>query len=134
LAQVAEALVVAGRYEWAALVAADARAVARSITDAGGRADALAQVVGALVAVGQHEQASEVAAEAEAAARSVTDPDRADALARVAEALTRAGDIDSACRLAAAVCETGTWSVAARPVLLLVPSASTLVIGMLEAQ
>ena len=54
------------------MVAGQAEAVARSITDPDSQAQALAQVAGALAGAGQHQQA-------EAVARSITDPDSAGA-------------------------------------------------------
>jgi hypothetical protein len=117
LAGVAGALAGAGQHE-------QAETVARSITDPGWQARALAQVAGALAGAGQHEQAAAVAGQAETVARSITSPDwQAQALAEVAEALARAGDGRDACRLAAATCAVGRWTIAAKPVLLLDPSA-----------
>ena len=94
-----------------------AEAMARSITDPHSQAQALAQVAEALAGAGQHQQAETVA-------RSITNPDwQAQALAQVAEALARAGNSRDACRVAAATCSVGRWTTAAKPVLLLDPSA-----------
>jgi hypothetical protein len=98
--------------------------VARSITDPDHQAWALARVAEALAGTEQHQQAARVAREAKAVARSMGDPDhQADALAQVAEGLAVAGHTRSAYRVAAATCAAGRWTTAAKPVLLLNPSA-----------
>ncbi len=105
-----------------------AQALAISITDPVSQARALAQVAGALAEAGQYQQA-------EAAARSITDPvSQATALAQVAKALARAGETRFASRVAAATCVVGEWATAAGPVLLLMPTAFTILDRMLEEQ
>jgi hypothetical protein len=82
------------------------------------QAEALAQMAGALAEAGLYQQA-------EAIAHTITIPDwRGTALVQVAEALTKAGDTGPAHRIAAATCAEGRWTTAAKPVLLLEPSAS----------
>lgn len=94
-----------------------AESVARSISMLDVRAAALAQVAGGLARAGHHERA-------EAIARAVAEPDKqAAALAEVAEALALAGESRAASRVAAAACAAGPWPTAARPVLMLAPSA-----------
>ncbi len=69
-----------------------AEALAASITDPGGQAQALAAVAGMLAEAGQHEQGAAVASQAVTVARSITDLDRqAQTLAAVAGALAEAG-------------------------------------------
>jgi hypothetical protein len=83
---------------------------------------------------GLHERATVIAGRAEAAARAITNPYRqADALARLAEALGSAGDTPFACRLAAAACAVGHWATAAKPVLILAPSAWATIQRLLQA-
>jgi tetratricopeptide (TPR) repeat protein len=121
LAQVAGALAGAGRHQ-------QAEALARSIAHPGSQAHALAQVAGALAGAGRHQQA-------EALARSITNPgSQAHALGLVAGALARAGEARSASRVAAATCAVGRWTTAVRPVLLLVPSAFTMLARTLQEQ
>ena len=87
---------------WATLGrTARAEALASSITDPGGQADALAWVAEVLAEAGQHQQAAEAAGRAEAAAQSITDPgEQADALAKVAVALAEAGQHQQAAEAA----------------------------------
>ena len=109
LMQVAGALAGTGQHQ-------QAEALARSITNPYWQADALAEVAGALARAGQHQQA-------ETLARSITNPEwQGRALAQVAEALARADD-RSALRVTARTCAVGRWTTAARPVLILDPSA-----------
>ena len=76
---------------------ARAEALARSITDLSGQAQALADVAGALAEAGDLDRARQVVQQAEAIARSVTSrSEQAQALAVVARALARAGDLDEA--------------------------------------
>ena len=146
LGQVAGVLAAAGQHERAAAVAGHAETLARSANDppllglvavtlarAGqyGQAETLGRsitepisqavtlrvVASVLAGAGMHRQA-------EALARSITAPDQqAEALAQVAEALAGAGDTRSACRVAAVTCVVGSWTTAARAVLVLDPSA-----------
>jgi tetratricopeptide (TPR) repeat protein len=146
LGQVAGVLAAAGQHERAAAVAGQAETLARSANDppllglvavtlarAGqyGQAETLGRsitepvsqavtlkvVASVLTGAGMHRQA-------EALARSITAPDQqAEALAQVAEALAGAGDTRSACRVAAVTCVVGSWTTAARAVLVLDPSA-----------
>ena len=87
---------------WATLGrTARAEALASSITDPGGQADALAWVAEVLAEAGQHQQAAEAAGRAEAAAQSITDPgEQADALAKVAVVLAEAGQHQQAAEAA----------------------------------
>jgi hypothetical protein len=65
----------------------------------------------------------------------MTSPDsQAIALAQIADALARAGEARLASRVAAAACAVGPWTIAVRPVLLLVPQAYTALIRTLEKQ
>ena len=121
LADVAGALAAAGQHR-------QAEATARSIGDAEWQSGALADVAGALAAAGQLGQA-------EAMAYSIADQGlQGSALAQVAVALAQAGDFRSASRVAVAACAVGQWTVAVRPVLLLVPSAFTALARTLEGQ
>jgi tetratricopeptide (TPR) repeat protein len=121
LAKVTGALAQAGQHD-------QAEATARSITHPYHQADALAKVAGALAQAGQHDQA-------EAIARSITDPDvQAHILAEVAEVMAQAGDTHRASRVAAATCATGRWTTAAKPVLLLMPSAFAALASTLKEQ
>jgi hypothetical protein len=79
-----------------------------------------------LVEMGQHQRA-------EAVARSITYPIyQAVVLARIAETLARAGKVGSALRVAPATWAVGHWMTAARPVLLLMPSAFTALARTIE--
>ena len=128
LAQVTGALAAAGHHE-------QATAVIRSISSPYGQAVALAQVTGALAAAGQYEEADAVAGHAETTARSTNSPyGQTKVLMQIAEALARAGHIPAASRRAAAICATEPWTTAIRPVLLLKPSACTLIMTMLETR
>ena len=148
LARVAEALAEDGRHEDAEAIAAQAAAIARSVTPPSSQAETLARIAEALTRVGQQQDAEDIARsitepvaqahalarvavalvktgrhqQAEAIARSII-VSQGFALAQVAEALARAGENVPARRLATASCATGDWSAAARPVLLLAPSA-----------
>jgi hypothetical protein len=119
LSQVARALAQAGQLQ-------KAEAVTRSITEPDYRASALAQVAEVLARAGQHEQAIDFARRAEATARLTDEPDfQASVLAQVAGVLALAGETRSAAQVTAAVCATGTWLTALKPVLQLAPSAAT---------
>jgi hypothetical protein len=117
----AGAMARAGQYQ-------QAQDVARSITGSMSQADALALVAEALAGAGQYQQA-------EAIARSITGLDsQASALAGVAEALAQAGQDRPAARVAAATCTVGQWTTAVRPVLLLAPTAYTMLAHTVEEQ
>ena len=108
--QVTAALAGAGQHE-------QAEAVAHSITTPDGQTRPLVEVAAALAGAGQHEQA-------EAVAHSITTPDaQAHALAELARTMAQAGNFQYACRVAAASCAVGRWTVAAASVLLLDPCA-----------
>jgi tetratricopeptide (TPR) repeat protein len=110
LEKVAEAMAASGACE-------QAERLARSIINPGETGLALARIAEELAAAGAYEQAGKIA-------RSITESSRqADAFARMTDALLRAGDTQSASRAAAALCTIGDWATAARPVLLLEPSA-----------
>jgi tetratricopeptide (TPR) repeat protein len=133
LVGVARVLAGAGQHQQAAAVAGQAEAAARSIAHPRRQAHALATLAELLAGAGRHQQAAAVAGQAEAAARSVTDPyDQAWALARVAETMAGAGDT-RASRVAAATCMVGHWAIAVQPVLLLDPSAFTVLAFVLTA-
>jgi hypothetical protein len=123
---VAGVLAKAGQDQQAAVLVDEAEALARSIMNPQDLGHILARVAGARAEAGQHRQA-------EALARSIANPeDLGHALAQVAESLAQAGEACSAARIAAEVCTLGRWSTAARPVLLLVPAASTTLVRALE--
>lgn len=62
--------------------------------------------------------------QAEAIARSINDPyGQAEALTQLAETLARAKAIPFACRISATACAVGHWTTAAKPLLILAPSA-----------
>ena len=101
--------------------------VTRSVADSYGKTLALGGIAEALAEAGQREQATAVAAQAEEAARSITDLDQqAQALAKVAEMLAKEGLSRSARRVAAAACAVAPWSTAAKSVLLIDPTAYTM--------
>jgi len=119
IGEVAVALVAAGHHE-------QAETTARSIADVSDQNTALWSVAAELARVGCSEQAMTVV-------RSITDPaQRSQARAWVAEILLKAGDVVSARRLAAEACLAGTWEAAARPVLLVDPSAFNALAPMLQ--
>jgi hypothetical protein len=119
LTAVGQALAQAGRHQ-------EAAAIAGSITVPDRRTYALSWVAGAMAQAGRHRQAIETA-------RSISDPwEQTRVLAEVATALIQAGETHSASCLAPAACAAGPWTAAIRPVLLVVPSAFTALVGSLE--
>jgi tetratricopeptide (TPR) repeat protein len=119
LARVAETLAEVRAYQ-------QAEQVARSITVQYWQTKALAQIAETLAGDGAYQQAEMIF-------RSITDPDlQAETLARVAETLAGAGDPHYACRVAAAACAAGQWTISTKPVLLLDPSAFAAVARVLE--
>jgi tetratricopeptide (TPR) repeat protein len=119
IAQIVKAMASAGQYQ-------QAQALAQSITDPYQQANAFAQIAEAMASAGQYQQA-------EVVARSMPRSDRqAQAIAQIATALADAGDTRSASRVAAAACTAGSWTIAARPVLRLAPSAATKLARILE--
>jgi len=124
LMEVAEALTQVGRHEQADATAAGAGSIARSIRDPVWQARVLVELAGRLIQARQHEQAEAIAAQAESAAGLIGDVDsQAGVLAQVAEVLAKADRAKTSSRAAVAACALGKWTIAARPVLLLMPSA-----------
>jgi tetratricopeptide (TPR) repeat protein len=148
LAEVAEVLAAAGQHRQAAgqgRPITDPPYMAHSITDQSSRPRALAVITGMLAREGQYEHA-------EAIARSITDPawqasaltqatgTRASArkpearvLAEIAAALAMAGETHFASHVAVTACIVGRYTLAVWPVLLLVPSALTTLLPVLQA-
>jgi tetratricopeptide (TPR) repeat protein len=117
---VARALAASGQYQ-------QAEKMARAISDPHGQALTLAALAEALANAGEHQRAMALAAKAEEVARAITDSVRqGQALAAVAAALADAGDPRSK-RVAASACIVADWLTALRLVLLLEPSAHTVV-------
>ena len=128
LAQVASALAQAGHHE-------RAEQLARTITNTYAQAWALAELSEALAQDGQHDQAAAMAGQAEQLARTFTNPySQAQVLAEVADVFGSLGDRRMAHRVAAAACLVGRWTIAVKSVLLLDPSAFTLLGGLLGCQ
>lgn len=113
------ALAELGRYQRAG-------EVARSISALHGQATAFAEIALALARDGSPQFA-------EAAADLISRPDLPSAreLALISDALLKAGITNLARRAAAVTCATGPWPIAARPVLLLDPSAAEVVVDAL---
>src|SRR5262249_37224347 len=120
LAKVAATLAKAGLHEQAE-AAVGVIASLETQSDASG----MSKVAKILAKAGLHEQA-------QAAASSITEPDyRASALIQVVVAQVLAGEIRSAARVVAELCSSGRWRTALRPVFVLVPDASTMLIRIL---
>src|SRR5207245_2342701 len=86
----------------ASRLAADAEALARTITRPDGQAQALAELASAAARAGDPDRASRLATDGEALARTITDSHaQARALTELASAAARAGDPDRARRLLA---------------------------------
>ncbi len=110
LMRAAQALARTGQFQQAETIASD-------IFIPYWQEKALSRIAEALAATGQDQRA-------EAIARSIPDQERrGKALARVTEVLFLAGHIQAARRVAVTTCTAAKWTIAARPVLMLDPSA-----------